>query len=60
MTEEVSVQIVDVMNKVLRRAVVKLVKVQWSNHSIQEAAWELEEEREKNILNYFKTLVTQV
>ena len=60
MTEEVSVQIVDVMNKVLQRAVVKLVKVQWSNHSIQEAAWELEEEREKNILNYFKTLVTQV
>ena len=49
MTEEVSVQIVDVMNKVLRRAVVKLVKVQWSNHSIQEAAWELEEEeREKH------------
>ena len=60
MTEEASVQIVDVMNKVLRRVVVKLVKVQWSNHSIQEAAWELEEEREKNILNYFKTLVTQV
>ena len=49
MKEEVSVQIVDVMNKVLRRAVVKLVKVQWSNHSIQEAASELEEEREKNI-----------
>ena len=44
-----SVQIVDVMNKVLRRAVVKLVKVQWSNHSIQEATWELEEEmREKH------------
>ena len=39
----------DVMNKVLRRAVVKLVKVQWSNHSIQEATWELEEEmREKH------------
>ena len=37
------------MNKVLRRAVVKLVKVQWSNHSIQEATWELEEEmREKH------------
>ena len=59
MIEEVSVQIVDVMNKVLRCDVVKLVKVQWSNHSIQEVAWELEEEREKNILNYFKTLVTQ-
>ena len=46
--EEVPVQIVDVMNKVLRHAVVKLVKVQWSNHGIREATWELEEEmREK-------------
>ena len=35
--EEVSVQIVDVMDKVLRHVVVKLVKVQWSNHSILEA-----------------------
>ncbi|RVW32511.1 Transposon Ty3-G Gag-Pol polyprotein [Vitis vinifera] len=35
--EEVPVQIVDVMDKVLRHAVVKLVKVQWSNHSIREA-----------------------
>ena len=33
--EKVPVQIVDVLNKVLRRIVVKLVKVQWSNHSIQ-------------------------
>ena len=44
-----SVQIVDVMNKVLRHAVVKLVKVLWRNHSIREATWELEEEmREKH------------
>ena len=43
------VQIVDVMNKVLRHAVVKLVKFLWSNHSIQEATWELEKEmREKH------------
>ena len=35
--EEVPIQIVDVMDKVLRHAVVKLVKVQWSNHSIREA-----------------------
>ena len=42
------VQILDVMDKVLRHAVVKLVKVLWSNHSIREATWELEEEmREK-------------
>ena len=43
------VQIVDVMNKVLRHAVVKLVKVLWSNHNIREATWELEEKmREKH------------
>ncbi|RVW68203.1 Transposon Ty3-G Gag-Pol polyprotein [Vitis vinifera] len=47
--EEIPVQIVDVMDKVLRHVVVKLVKVQWSNHSIREATWELEEEmREKH------------
>ena len=47
--EEVSVQIVDVMDKVLRHVVVKLVKVQWSNHNIWEATWELEKEmREKH------------
>ena len=37
------------MDKVLRHAVVKLVKVLWSNHSIRETTWELEEEmREKH------------
>ena len=47
--EEVSIQIVDVMNKVLRHAAVKLVKVLWRNHTIREATWELEEEmREKH------------
>ena len=42
--EEVPVQIVDVMNKVLQHAIVKLVKVQWSSHDIQKATWELEDE----------------
>ena len=42
--EEVPIQIVDVMDKVLHHVVVKLVKVQWSNHSVREATWELEEE----------------
>ena len=32
--EEVPVEIVDVMDKVLRRAIVKLEMVQWSNHDI--------------------------
>ena len=44
-----SIQIVDVMNKVQRHVVVKLVKVLWRNHSIREATWELEKEmREKH------------
>ena len=43
------VQIVDVTDNVLRHAVVKLVKVLWSNHNIREATWELEKEmREKH------------
>ncbi|RVW81021.1 Transposon Tf2-12 polyprotein [Vitis vinifera] len=53
--EEVPVQIVDVMDKVLRHAVVKLVKVQWSNHSIREATWELEEEMREKHPQLFKT-----
>ena len=32
--DEVLVQIIDVMYKVLRHVIVKLVKVQWSNHDI--------------------------
>ena len=47
--EEVPIQVVDVIDKVLRRAVVRLVIVQWNNHRIHEATWELEEEmREKH------------
>ena len=39
----------DVMDKVLHHVVVKLVKIQWSNHSIREATLELEKEmREKH------------
>ena len=39
--EEVPIQIVDVMDKVLHHVVVKLVKVQWSNHNIRKTTWEL-------------------
>ena len=42
--KEVLVQIVDVIDKVLRHAIIKLVKIQWSNHDIREATWELENE----------------
>ena len=33
--EEVPIRIVNVMDKVLQRTIVKLVKVQWSNHDIR-------------------------
>ena len=52
--EEVSIQIVDVMNKVLRHAIVKLVKVLWRNHTIREATWELEEEMREKHLQLFQ------
>ena len=47
--EEVPIRIVYVIDKVLRRTLVKFVKGQWSNQNIREATWDLEEEmREKN------------
>ncbi|KAL6322441.1 hypothetical protein AAG906_008096 [Vitis piasezkii] len=54
--EEVPIHIVDVMDKVLRHVVVKLVKIQWSNHSIREATWELEEEMREKHLHLFQDL----
>ena len=42
--EKVLIQIIDVIDKVLCHAIVKSIKVLWSNHSIEEAIWELEEE----------------
>ncbi|KAL6322448.1 hypothetical protein AAG906_008103 [Vitis piasezkii] len=54
--EEVPIHIVDVMDKVLRHVVVKLVKIQWSNHSIREATWELEKEMREKHLHLFQDL----
>ena len=51
--EEYPIQIVDTMDKILRRAIVKLVKVQWSNHEEREATWELESELKKKYPNLF-------
>ncbi|XP_016752416.1 uncharacterized protein [Gossypium hirsutum] len=41
--EEELVQILDQDVKVLRRKIVPLVKIQWWNHGIEEATWELED-----------------
>lgn len=46
--EEVPIQIVNMMDKVLHHATVKLMKAQWSNQFERETTWELEDEmREK-------------
>ena len=38
--EEGSVQILDNRNQVLRRKTVRLVKVLWQHHGVEEATWE--------------------
>ncbi|KAJ8770294.1 hypothetical protein K2173_013010 [Erythroxylum novogranatense] len=38
--EEMPVAILDSKNKVLRNKIIKLVKVLWRNHAVEEATWE--------------------
>ena len=45
--EDHPIQIVDTKDQVLRRRVMRYVKVQWNNHSVREATWELEEDMRK-------------
>ena len=51
--EEYPIRIVDTMDKILCRAIVELVKVQWSNHEEREATWELERELKEKYPNLF-------
>ncbi|XP_031116671.1 uncharacterized protein LOC116020331 [Ipomoea triloba] len=45
--EEKPVKILDFKTRETRRKVVKLVKVCWSNHGVEEATWEMEDELRK-------------
>ena len=54
--EEYPIRIVDTMEKVLFRAIVKIVKFQWSNHEEREATWELESELKEKYSNLFYNL----
>ena len=54
--EKVLIQIIDVIDKVLCHAIVKSIKVLWSNHSIEEAIWELEEEMRDRQSHLFSNL----
>jgi hypothetical protein len=45
--EEKPIRILDTKEKQLRNKIIRLVKLQWSNHSENEATWELEDEVKK-------------
>ena len=51
--DEYHIRIVDTIDKVLHTTIVKLVKVQWSDHEEREATWELESELKEKLPNLF-------
>lgn len=52
--DELPLRIVDRMDRVLRRRVIPYVKVQWTNHLVREATWELEEEMRQKYPHLFE------
>ena len=50
---EYPIRILDKKEQVLRRRVIPYVKVQWSNHTPEEAMWELEERMRQNFPQIF-------
>ncbi|KAI3467946.1 hypothetical protein Pfo_024609 [Paulownia fortunei] len=53
--EEKPVQILDQKEKELRTKKIRLVKVLWRNHSVEEATWEREEEMQSKYPELFGT-----
>ncbi|XP_031116634.1 uncharacterized protein LOC116020292 [Ipomoea triloba] len=51
--EEKPVRIMDSKTRETRRKAVKLVKVCWSNHGVEEATWEMEDEMRRRYLALF-------
>ena len=52
--EEYPLKIVDRKNQELRRRTIPYVKVQWSNHTIRESTWELEEDIKRKYPHLFE------
>ena len=50
------IQILDTMAQVLRNKVIRMCKVQWSNHTEEEATWKREEELKKEYPHLFADL----
>ena len=51
--EEVSIQILDQKDQVLRTKTISLVKVLWKNHIVEDASWEWEDEMKWNYPELF-------
>ena len=51
--EERPIKILDEKTRVTRSKVIRFCKVQWSNHSEEEATWELEEDLQKEFPDLF-------
>ena len=52
--EEKPVKILDTKTRDTRRKSIKMVKVLWSNHLVEEATWELEEEMRRRYPTLFE------
>jgi hypothetical protein len=52
--EETPIRILDRREQALRNKTISLVKVLWSNHSVEEALWELEESMQEKYLYLFE------
>ena len=53
--EEQPMRILDTKEKVLRNKIIRLVKVLWHNHGVEEATWELELEIREKYPHLFAT-----
>lgn len=52
--EEYPTHILDTKERKTRHKVIRFLKVKWSNHSEDEATWELEEDMKKSYPNLFQ------
>ena len=51
--EKVPIQILDRMDQVLHTKTISLVKVLWTNHTVEEASWERKDEMKSNYPKLF-------
>jgi hypothetical protein len=53
---EQALQILDTKEKVTRRKKMKVYKILWEHHTIEEATWETEDYLQKNFPEFLKNL----